>query len=348
MICWQVDVQHNSSAVLQRSYRWLKPVVIWRRQHYTPQAVVVQDHGRRMAQPLIASRGHHRIARRFSFRAPIWPRITTGNAARNCSTSVSPPIGTENARASQVHTLVDEKCEWFEIPAGHLEAHKGIYEPTDFLLYSRFLTDQEQDMILEHSLSRLDKMERPRARPPAQAGARKPPNQMGSKFRAEEEYSFEPGHFDQVISGYREMQVSQFLSPPSRTTADLTHALELILARLQALLPTSTRPPLLHLLHLASHGKIDPHVDNPEASGSTILGLSLGSTRVMRLGHHSAPTHFHLKVLLPPGSVYLQRDSVRYNLQHSIPSDDSFKDQPIIGAQRLSLMLRVRSYIPSQ
>jgi len=290
-----------------------------------------------MAHILItAARGHHRIARHL----PSWPRITTRNHARNgSSSSGSPSIGTESdARASHVHTLADEKCEWFEIPVGHLEAHKGMYEPTDFLLYPRFLTDQEQDTILEHSLCRLDRMERPRARPPAQANAPKPPNPPAmNRFRAEEEYSFEPGHFDQVISGYREIQVSNFLSPPSRTT---THSLEPILARLQALLPTDTRPPLLHLLHLSSHGKIDPHVDHLEASGSTILGLSLGSTRVMRLGHHSAPIHSHLKVLLPPGSVYLQRDSVRYNLQHSIPSNDSFKGQPIIGAQRLSLMLR--------
>jgi alkylated DNA repair protein alkB family protein 7 len=185
------------------------------------------------------------------------------------------------------------------------------------VLYPRFLTGQEQDLLLDHSLTRLDKMERPRARKrggPQDAGATEP-RREASRFRAEEEYSFEAGHFDQVISGYREMQVGQFVISPTDATPTRPSSLEPILARLQALLPDSPRPPLIHLLHLSSQGRIDPHVDNLEASGSTILGLSLGSTRVMRLGHQAAPIHTHLKVLLPPGSVYIQRyPSISHNL----------------------------------
>ncbi|KAA1067313.1 hypothetical protein PGTUg99_032701 [Puccinia graminis f. sp. tritici] len=274
--------------------------------------------------------------------------VTIGIIAPSCAASQGPSswnassIGIPARRnlSSQSYDLRDETCEWFEIPDGHSEYHKDLYKPTDFVLHPRFLTGQEQDLILDHSLTRLDKMERPRAR--RRGGAQRvggtEPTRETSRFRAEEEYSFEAGHFDQVISGYREMQLGQFVSPSDTTP---THqSLASILARLQALLPDAPRPPLIHLLHLSSQGRIDPHVDNLEASGSTIVGLSLGSTRVMRLGHQAAPILTHLKVLLPPGSVYIQRDSVRYNLQHSIPIHDSFKNQPIIGAQRLSIMLR--------
>lgn len=33
---------------------------------------------------------------------------------------------------------------------------------------------------------------------------------------------------------------------------------------------------LMHLLHMSSEGQIFPHVDNIQASGQTIVGVSLG------------------------------------------------------------------------
>ncbi|OAV96390.1 hypothetical protein PTTG_04035 [Puccinia triticina 1-1 BBBD Race 1] len=300
-----------------------------------------------MAQVLKTLRAYHRptLQSRPTCARTV-ANVAASSTSRGLPSSNAPPveITSNGSLSSRVYNLRDETCEWFEIPAGHSESHRNIYEPTDFFLYPRFLSGPEQDLILDHSLLRLDKMERPRARKRGGAQDQGGAKEGTSRFRDEVDYSFEAGHFDQVISSYREMQVGQFLSGPavSSTTTDTsqTKSLEHILARLQALLPESTRPPLIHLLHLASNGKIDAHVDNVEASGSTIVGLSLGSTRVMRLGHQSAPIDSHLKVLLPPGSVYVQRDSVRYHLQHSIPAHDSFKNQQVYGAQRLSVMLR--------
>ncbi|KAI9622722.1 hypothetical protein H4Q26_015004 [Puccinia striiformis f. sp. tritici PST-130] len=308
-----------------------------------------------MAQIPKAFRAHNLSSTRLM----LGCSIDIGNVARRLySSSSSASISTARTAPngnllSQAYSLHDQESGWFEVPVGHSEGHKNVYNPADFVLYPRFLDDQEQDLILDHSLSRLDKMERPRARRRCHlARADEKQSTRGAKgFRDEKEYSFEAGHFDEVISGYREMQVAQLVpdlsitdssSSTSDTTTSSYESLKLILARLQAILPQSTRPPLIHLLHLSSKGKIDPHVDNLEASGSTIIGLSLGSTRVMRLGHKSVPIDAHLKVLLPPGSVYIQRDSVRYNLQHSIPANDSFRDRQIIGAQRLSVMLRVK------
>ena len=51
---------------------------------------------------------------------------------------------------------------------------------------------------------------------------------------------------------------------------------------------------------------IKPHVDNTEASGSWILGVSLGSLRGLRLENveDSSDT---FEMTLPSGSVYIQR-----------------------------------------
>lgn len=92
-----------------------------------------------------------------------------------------------------------------------------------------------------------------------------------------------------------------------------------------------------HLLHLSTNGAIAPHVDNVDASGSIIMGVSLGSPRVLRMvrrasrpvsgveGRHASPhssetelgsdeestgkvsTATAFEVLLSPGSVYIQR-----------------------------------------
>ncbi|PLW19820.1 hypothetical protein PCANC_12615 [Puccinia coronata f. sp. avenae] len=273
------------------------------------------------------------------------PRLTVAHSHRQLCASA--PKSNVNEPSGDWYSLADEQSEWVDVSAGYQETQHGErYEPRDLVLFPRFLNDQEQRLVLEHSLQLLDISieRRPRARRiPHQLKVDTSP-MARSPFKEEQEYTFQAGHFDEVISGYREMQVAQFLPPPSSSSLH-SSSLQAILTRLQALLPPSTtttnnRPPLLHLLHLSSQGKIEPHVDNLHASGNTIVGLSLGSTRVMRLGLPSSPIHSHIKVLLLPGSVYVQRDSVRYNLQHSIPSNDTFKNRRIVGAQRLSLMLR--------
>jgi hypothetical protein len=58
---------------------------------------------------------------------------------------------------------------------------------------------------------------------------------------------------------------------------------------------------LTHLLHLASAGHIKNHVDNVEASGQTLLGACLGSSRVIELVHEKEGVGF--RALLEPGTV---------------------------------------------
>ncbi|KAI0035720.1 hypothetical protein K488DRAFT_68174 [Vararia minispora EC-137] len=152
-----------------------------------------------------------------------------------------------------------------------------------------------------------------------------------SGFLPDELYKFESGHFDGVIRHYREMHVSSWEDVAS---PQLLSALD----RLKELYPSSGYDTQTHILHLASHGDIFPHVDNVEASGSWILGVSLGTTRLLRLvpvtGGTDEPSY---EILLPPGSVYIQRNSIRYGYKHSILREGS----GFTAGQRLSLMVRV-------
>ena len=128
-----------------------------------------------------------------------------------------------------------------------------------------------------------------------------------------------------MIKHYREMHLTSWPpDEPDGCSVSSMPPLSSIVARLHTLFLShfSTRsqnkPELqTHLLHLASNGAIFPHVDNVEASGRTIMGVSLGAERVMRLIRRrmeSPKDHSELDVmpplfdvLLQPGSVYIQR-----------------------------------------
>ncbi|CAE6446605.1 unnamed protein product [Rhizoctonia solani] len=217
----------------------------------------------------------------------------------------------------------------------------------DFIVYPSFLSTEEQKILLKSSLAKLGGKRRRRQRT---SGTIAPeylvcPNYTWADiFGADADYNFEEGHFDGVIRDYREMTVSSWsnASPPE---------LSRILLRLYELIdpcsvlsdPGLTTPSNIqtHILHLASTGVILPHVDNIEASGSVIAGISLGDTRILRLSQsttNSEGTSFD--VLLESGSVYIQRDSVRYKWKHEIPNIAEFQGHKVGGGQRISIMLR--------
>ena len=77
-----------------------------------------------------------------------------------------------------------------------------------------------------------------------------------------------------------------------------------LLDRLRTLCPTPDTQ--THILPLASNGEILPHIDNLQASGSWILGVSLGAERIMRMESTDC-SEDSFDVLLPSGSVYLQQ-----------------------------------------
>ncbi|CAE6479148.1 unnamed protein product [Rhizoctonia solani] len=218
---------------------------------------------------------------------------------------------------------------------------------SDFIIYPRFLSIEEQNILLKSSLVKLGgKRRRRRGISEATASERmdhlKYP--LDEIFGGDKEYDFEEGHFDGVIRDYREMTVSSW---PNSSPPELSH----ILLRLYKLIDSRNTPPnpglttpsnvQTHILHLASTGVILPHVDNIEASGSAIAGVSLGDTRILRLTQSSAGSEdASFDVLLESGSVYIQRDDVRYNWRHEIPNITEFQGRTVGGGQRISVMLR--------
>lgn len=103
------------------------------------------------------------------------------------------------------------------------------------------------------------------------------------------------GHFDGVIHHFREMHVTSWPD---------VFGLPSLVDRLRSLCPTPHTQ--THILHLASNGEILPHVDSPGASGSWILGVSLGAERIMHMVDLK-DSNISYDVLLPSGSVYLQK-----------------------------------------
>lgn len=116
-----------------------------------------------------------------------------------------------------------------------------------------------------------------------------------------------------MIHNYRESLITNL---PPDAGSDLARAL----ARLYALVPSLSLPgpsdvsvadlppaeSSTHALHLAPEGAILAHVDNLDASGQTIVGASLGATRILRLERQGDESQ-GWDVLLPSGSVYVQK-----------------------------------------
>ncbi|XP_039281074.1 alpha-ketoglutarate-dependent dioxygenase alkB homolog 7, mitochondrial isoform X2 [Nilaparvata lugens] len=97
----------------------------------------------------------------------------------------------------------------------------------------------------------------------------------------------------------------------------------------------------VHILDLSEKGHIKPHIDSVRFCGNTIAGLSLLSDSVMRLAHEKNKDVF-ADVLLKRRSMYIMKDSVRYDFTHEIlpNSESKFKGETIHRLRRISLMCR--------
>lgn len=175
---------------------------------------------------------------------------------------------------------------------------------------------------------------------------------------------YEDGHFDGVITRYRECSATDWgadsgagagaaTTTTTTTTTDTktdsagraerSTPQEVMQSIKQEFFPHHWKWVAPHILELeAGKGGIKPHVDHLEASGEVVAGLCLGSTAVMELVHENNPNQ-SFRVLLPKGCFYFQRDSVRYHYKHGIPilpEDHQFKGTVIPKERRISVMLR--------
>nr|XP_031292916.1 alpha-ketoglutarate-dependent dioxygenase alkB homolog 7, mitochondrial [Camelus dromedarius] len=143
---------------------------------------------------------------------------------------------------------------------------------------------------------------------------------------------YEYDHWDAAIHGFRETEKSRW-SEASRA----------ILQRVQAAAfgPGQTLLSPVHVLDLEPRGYIKPHVDSIKFCGSTIAGLSLLSSSVMRLVHTQEPGEW-LELLLEPGSLYILRGSARYDFSHEILRDEEsfFGERRVPRGRRISVICR--------
>lgn len=136
---------------------------------------------------------------------------------------------------------------------------------------------------------------------------------------------YEGGHFDKVITQYREVQKqARFFSEDNRQV--LKRVRDTVFPPDAQLLP-------VHILDLAAEGEIGPHVDHVEYSGRFIVGLSLLTDAVMTLRHQHSDVL--ARILLPRRSLYVMVDESRYDWEHAIPLQEK--------GRRVSLLFRDRA-----
>ncbi|KAI6043134.1 hypothetical protein EDC04DRAFT_2866489 [Pisolithus marmoratus] len=201
--------------------------------------------------------------------------------------------------------------------------------PPGFALFPNFFDTRERRILLTAALDQLDSLESKRVRKLQKEYRLLHGPSEADVFLPERLYTFQKGHYDNVIRDYREMHLSSW---GELQTLDLSR----ILNRLHTLYPSENTQ--THILHLASEGEILPHIDNVLSSGTWILAVSLGAARVLHM--EEANTHAPRKfdVLLTSGSVYLQRDDVRYHWKHSLIRPH--ESMASAHGQRVSIVVR--------
>nr|DBA29954.1 TPA: hypothetical protein GDO54_006000 [Pyxicephalus adspersus] len=108
---------------------------------------------------------------------------------------------------------------------------------------------------------------------------------------------YESGHWDDAIHGFREIERLHW-SPGCSAVLQRV--------REKAFPPGEAQLSLVHVLDLQKDGYIKPHVDSVKFCGSTIAGICLLSSSVMRLVCVNNPEE-RVDLLLPRRSLYIIR-----------------------------------------
>lgn len=203
------------------------------------------------------------------------------------------------------------------------------FDTKDLLVVPNFLSKEEHDYLFDVAAAKVRRI----------AGRR-----------------YDEGHFDKVISNYRECTVSSWGSGKGSALLDplADHPLAkedprtlAILRKVYLLFSPDLKwlPP--HILDLREgDGEIRAHVDNVHASGGLVSALCLGSETVAvfrPVGLDVTPTSPCIRVLLPPGALYAQVGNLRYGYTHEIPGETearTFRDKAIPKLRRISMMFR--------
>ncbi|CAB4401085.1 unnamed protein product [Rhizophagus irregularis] len=213
-------------------------------------------------------------------------------------------------------SLSSSSLQYFDL--SHIHSIPSNLTPkfciTDFILFPDHFTLREQAFLTTRSLEKLKRV-------------------FGKRT------IYQPSHFDHVIHNYRECQVTSWTNGDNEIEQEINDLLDNKVYNLFSKIKWLP----IHILELAeSIGGIKPHVDNIEYSGNIVVGICLISPTVMILRHINNP-ECKFSVLLEPGCLYVQRDTIRYNFTHEIPIDPElhkFKNNLIPKGHRISLMFR--------
>jgi len=183
-----------------------------------------------------------------------------------------------------------------------LEEVKHIFL-SDLLLFDEFVSPEEETMLMKE----------------VKKGFRR------SKYQYD--------HWDGAIHGYRETEKSKWTDEASK-----------IIKRVQRYaFPNELNTiPAIHVLDLAKDGHINPHVDSIKFCGSTIAGISLLSSAVMRFRRDKDDDQVLVDLKLPQRSLYVMSSRVRYDFTHEILSESlsKWRDEIIPRDRRVSVMMR--------
>lgn len=190
---------------------------------------------------------------------------------------------------------------------------------------------------------------------------------------------YEKGHWDSVITGYREIELLDLHQIMNGTehSEKLPHqdslqlaTIAVTLARLRRHLEehheTTNHWLPCHAIDLAKNGELHAHVDSVRFSGHIVAGLSLLSPAIMRLkpsedgknherdesdnkndnGNDSENSKSQqddgfVDLYLPPNSLYVLSGVGRYQTSHELlPDGSKFGDVVVNREQRLSIIFR--------
>lgn len=170
---------------------------------------------------------------------------------------------------------------------------------------------------------------------------------------------FEDGHWDSVISKYREIELATPDEVGSDSTIDSPQYAQTI-QRARDLLQSYVCPenPLTwlpcHAIDLSKNGSLDAHVDSVKFSGGIVAGISLLSDSIMRLrpakgewidDNSDESLSGHVDLYLPKLSLYCLHGMSRFHYSHELlPSDSVYqihgKDIQVTRGRRLSIIFR--------
>ncbi|KAG9303455.1 hypothetical protein G9A89_013782 [Geosiphon pyriformis] len=201
----------------------------------------------------------------------------------------------QNALGSSGVLISQEAFKSFEkqpqIDYSSLSSQAAKFCFSDFLLYPNHFTEYEQNLLVTQSKKKLDRL-------------------LGKTL------SYQNGHFDGVIRGYRECQVSDWIVTGDDVTSEISELLkEKVYEFIPRVCSTINKWSSVHILDLAEWGGIKPHVDNLEYSGAVIVGVCLISPAVM-IFRSVDQSNVAFSALLEPGCLYLQNHVFKFKISN--------------------------------